>query len=153
MLFLLFQLGQDRYALEASQVAEVLPLVSITPIPQAPAGVAGICNYHGVPVPVIDVSALMLGQPAQRRLSTRILLVYYPDDNGEKHLLGFIAEKAVETVRREPTDFRASGITNDAAASLGPVAIDAHGLVQWIAMHKLLPASVRHVLFKQLGEN
>ncbi len=153
MLFLLFQLGQDRYVLDASQIAEVVPLLSITPIPQAPPGVAGICNYHGLLVPVIDISALLLSQPAQRRLSTRILLVYYPDDNGEKQLLGFIAEKAVETVRREPTDFRASGITNDAAASLGPVAIDAHGLVQWIAVHKVLPASVRHVLFKQLEEN
>ena len=153
MLFLLFQLGTDRYALDASQVAEVLPLVSLKHIPQAPLGVAGVFNYHGAPVPVIDINELTLGWPAQRRLSTRILLVHYPDANGAKHLLGLIAEKATETMRREPTDFRASGITNDAAAYLGPVAPDARGLVQWIEVNQLLPASVRDVLFKQPEEN
>jgi len=50
MLFLLFQLGQDRYALEASRVIEVLPLVSLKRIPQAPRGVAGLFNYRGRPV-------------------------------------------------------------------------------------------------------
>ena len=33
-------------------IAEVLPLVDITAIPQAPAGVAGLFNYRGTPVPV-----------------------------------------------------------------------------------------------------
>ena len=45
MLFLLFQLGQDRYALDTGRVAEVLPLVAITPIPQAPPELAGLFNY------------------------------------------------------------------------------------------------------------
>jgi len=35
MLFLLFQLAKDRYALDAGQVAEVLPWVGIKQIPQA----------------------------------------------------------------------------------------------------------------------
>ena len=34
MLFLLFQLGEDRYALDTGRVIEVLPLVAITPIPR-----------------------------------------------------------------------------------------------------------------------
>ena len=41
MLFLLFQLGRERYALEAGQVAAVLPLLNIMGIPQAPRAVAG----------------------------------------------------------------------------------------------------------------
>ena len=52
MLFLLFQIGQHRYALDSRRVAEVLPLVDIKEIPHAPAGVAGVFNYRGVPVPV-----------------------------------------------------------------------------------------------------
>ena len=76
MLFLLFQLGRERYALEAGQVAAVLPLLSIKEIPQAPPAVAGLCNYRGRPVPVIDLSELTLGRPAQSRLSTRIVLVH-----------------------------------------------------------------------------
>src|SRR5580704_4819047 len=143
MLFLLLELGDDRYALDARQVAEVLPLVSITRLPQAPPSVAGILNYRGAPVPVIDVSQLIVGRPAERRLSTRIVLVHYPDAGGERRLLGLIAERCTHTVRREETDFAASGVSSDGAPYLGPVATDARGLLQWVDARTLLPAPVR----------
>jgi len=149
MLFLVFELARDRYVLDVSQVAEVLPLVAIKEIPQAPPAVAGILNYRGAPVPVIDVSQLTLGRPAERRLSTRIVLVHYPDADGHTRLLGLIAERATQTVRREEADFVASGVTSDGASYLGPVAADARGLLQWLDARTLLPASVRDVLFRQ----
>jgi chemotaxis-related protein WspB len=148
MLFFLFRLGEDRYALDALQIAEILPLVSVKRIPLAPTGVAGIIDYHGAPVPLIDLSQLALGRPARQRLGTRIILVNYPDQEGATHLLGLLAERATETMRRDPADF-VSGVGNDAAPYLGPVAADAHGLVQWIQVDKLLPRSVRDRLFKQ----
>jgi chemotaxis-related protein WspB len=149
MLFLLLELAQDRYVLDARQVAEVLPLVTIKRLPQAPTCVAGILDYRGAPVPVIDVSQLMLGRPSERRLSTRIILVHYPDAGGQRRLLGLIAERATHTVRREETDFVASGVTNEDAPYLGPVATDARGLLQWLDARTLLPASVRDMLFRQ----
>ena len=104
-------------------------------------------NCRGVPVPVIDLSQLTMGRPAQSRLNTRIVLVHYPDGRGGTRLLGLIAEKVTETVRRDKADFVASGVTNDRAPYLGPVAADARGLMQWIDVESLLPASVRDVLF------
>jgi chemotaxis-related protein WspB len=148
MLFVLFQLGHDRYALDAMQVAEILPLLCIKQSPLAPAGVAGAVNYRNAPLPVIDLSELALGRPAVRRQSTRIILVHYPDRDGTPQLLGLIAEKATETMRCEPSDFRSSGITNEGAPYLGPIVSDASGLIQWIEVDKLLPPSVRDVLFK-----
>ena len=35
MLFLLFQMGKDRYALEASRVVEVVPMLALNQLPQA----------------------------------------------------------------------------------------------------------------------
>ena len=147
MLFLLFELGHERYALDVRQVAEVLPLLTIKPIPQTPAAVAGVMNFRGVPVPVIDVSQLTLGRPSQRRLSTRIVLVHYPDAEGGTRLLGLIAERATETLRREPADFLPSGVTSEGAPYLGPVTPDAGGLLQWIDVTTLPPPAVRDVLF------
>ena len=150
MLFLLFELGADRYALDALQIAEVLPLVAIKHIPQAPPAVSGVFNYRGAPVPVIDVSQLTLGRPAARRLSTRIVLVHYPcGDDGATHLLGLIVEKATQTERHAPADFVASGITSADAPYLGPVATDARGLLQWIDVQTLLPPAFRDMLFNQ----
>ena len=77
-------------------------------------------------------------------MSTRIVLVHYPDGDGEPRLLGLIAETAPpRPCGASPADFVASGIANDDAPYLGPVATDARGLVQWIDVSKLLPASVR----------
>lgn len=152
MLFILFHLGPDCYALDAAQVAEVLPLVQVKKIPRVPAGVAGVITYRGKPVPVLDLSELALGRPARARLSTRLLLMHYSAADGTPRLLGLIAEKATETLRRAPEDFVASGVKSDGAPYLGPVAHDARGLIQWVQVDKLLPASVRELLFKQIEE-
>jgi chemotaxis-related protein WspB len=152
MLFLLFQLGRDHYAINAAQVAEVLPLVQMKEIPHAPVGVAGVFIFRGAPVPVLDLSILALGRPAHIRLSTRLLLVHYPDAAGTKRLLGLIAEKATETLRRDPLDFVATGVKSDGAPYLGPVASDARGVIQWIEVDKLITPAVREALFSPATE-
>lgn len=149
MLFLLFQLGKDRYALEASRVVEVVPLLEMKELPQAPKGVVGIFNYRGRPVPAVDLSALTLGQPASERFSTRIIIVNYPDGSGTNRLLGLIAEHATETVRKDAKDFIDSGVKLDQAPYLGPILMDDRSPVQWIYEQRLLPDPVRNVLFAE----
>lgn len=149
MLLLLFQLGKNEYALDVTQIAEVVPLVDVTGIPQAPPGVAGMFDWHGAPVPLIDLSQLMLGRAAHDRLSTRIIVVNYPDDTGQTRRLGLIAEGATETMRRERADFVDAGVTSDGGSYLGPVARGSRGLVQWVEVSKLLSGPVRNVLFRQ----
>jgi chemotaxis-related protein WspB len=147
MLFLLFQLGQDRYALEASRVVEVLPLLTMKRLPQAPRGVVGIFNYRGQPVPAIDLSELTLGQPASERLSTRIIVMRYLDAAGATHLFGLVAERATETLRRDAREFVQAGLKIGAAPYLGPVLMDSQGPIQWINEQRLLPEPVRRLLF------
>ncbi len=134
MLFILFQIGTGRFALEATRITEVLPLMSVRPLPQAPAGVTGVLSYRGAPLPVIDLSQLVLGQPAQPRLSTRILVVTCA---GGKHV-GLIAERANETLRREPTEFADTGVALPGAPYLGPVTQDPRGFVQRVDPEKLI---------------
>lgn len=152
MLFVVFQLGDHRYAIDAAQVAEILPLVSVKPIPQAPHGVAGVFNYRGAPVPVIDLSELTLGRPAVQRLSTRMIVVDYNSNQGENRPLALIAEKAMETVRLEPNDFLPTGLSSSRNGYLGPVANDAQGLLQQVEIKKLLPTGVRAALFQESWE-
>jgi chemotaxis-related protein WspB len=149
MLFLLFQLGKDRYALEASRVVEVVPLVELKQLPQAPKGVAGILNYRGRPVPVVDLCALTLGHAASELLSTRIIIINYPDARGTHRLLGLIAERATEAVRRDPKDFVDSGVKLAEAPYLGPILMADSAPIQWIYEQRLLPEPVRNLLFSQ----
>lgn len=151
MLFLLFELGLDRYAFDVGQIAEVLPLVRIKPVPRAPPGVAGLFNYRGVSVPVVDLSELTLGRPAPARLSTRLIVVHYPDGRGSTRLLGLIAEHVTDTMRREAPDFQPSGIGRDDAVCAGRVTSDSRGFIQWLDVTTLLPPSLRDVLFNDAG--
>jgi chemotaxis-related protein WspB len=144
VVFLLFQMGADRYALDVRRVAEVVPLVALKQLPQAPNGVAGVFDYRGRPVPVIDLSQLATGRAASQRLGTRIVMVDYA---GGAHLLGLIAEKATETFRRDPESFAPAGVASAGAPYLGPVCMDARGMIQWIDIESLLPESVSRSLF------
>ncbi len=148
MLFLVFELDGDRYALDSRQLIEVLPLVNLKPLSGAPQGIAGIFDYHGLPVPAVDLSMVISGRTAQRRLNTRIVIVNYPGTHDVPHALGLIAEKATTTVRLDPAQFKESGVSNGETAYLGPVARHAQGLIQWLSVPQLLPPAVRNVLFQ-----
>lgn len=146
VLFLLFQLGSDRYALRASDVVEVLPLLALKAIPGAPDGVAGVMNYRGQPVPVIDLSALALQRPAAQRASTRLFVVRHPTA-GDERLLGLIAERATEMMRRTEKQFQPSGVSGERMRYLGPVTTDEHGLIQRIEVTELLDEALRDALW------
>ena len=149
MMFLLFHLGQDRYVIEASRVIEVLPLVDLKRIPEAPQGVAGLFNYRGQPVPAVDLSELTLGRPAADCLSTRLIVVGYPDESGRRHPLGLIAERATEIIRREVAQFIEPGLNVGGPSYLGPVLMDGQGVIQWVHEGRLLPDRVRDLLLSE----
>ena len=77
MLFLLFELDGERYALDAAQIVEVRALAPVKSIPGAPPWIAGAIDQRGEPVPVIDVAQLALGRAARRLRSTRLVVVRY----------------------------------------------------------------------------
>ncbi|KWK79619.1 chemotaxis protein CheW [Burkholderia ubonensis] len=154
MLFLLFELDGERYALEAARIVEVLALAPVKSIPGAPPWIAGAIDRHGKPVPVIDVAQLALGRAARRLRSTRLVVVRYrtpdapPDAGGAAgRMLGLIVEHATQTCRIDPARFADSGIATPHARWLGPVAGDASGFVQWVDVRRMLDDDARALLF------
>lgn len=123
MLFLHFRLGGDSVALATDGIVEIVPLSDIKQMRQAPNGVAGSFEYRGRFVPVVDLCALELGRPSQRRLSTRIVVMRHPAD--EAALIGLIAENATETLLLDPAQF-------------APFATGPRGLVQRVEVEELL---------------
>ncbi len=144
MLCLLFALGRDRYALDTADVAEVLPLVEIKGIPHAPPGIAGVCNFRGAPVPVIDLRVMLGGPSSPASLSTRLILVR----DRSAHVVGLIAEQVTSTLRCMESDFVPTGVDPDGAPYLGPVMAHEGTLIQRIRVDELLPAGTRAQLFR-----
>ena len=149
MLFLLFQLGEDRYALEAGRIVEVLPFVALKRLPQAPPAVAGVFNYRGQPVPAVDLCALATGQAARERLSTRMVIIRYRPEDGSERLLGLVAENATQMLRKSAKDFVDPGVSIRAAPYLGPILMDGEHPIQWVDTQRLLSEQVRELLFSE----
>lgn len=149
MLFLLFDLDGDRYALAATQIVEVLALVPAKAIPGAPAWIAGVIERRGALVPVIDVPQLALGRDARRLRSTRLVLVRYgmDDASGADRLIGLIVEHATRTRRIDHERFADSGVATPDARWLGPVASDAGDIVQWVDPQQMLDDDAKALLF------
>jgi chemotaxis-related protein WspB len=159
MLFLLFQLANDLYALDTREIVEVLPLVNVKEIPQAPRAVCGLFDYHGATVPLVDLSELAHGTPSRRMMSTRIALLRYPGRSGGEQLrlqypgtssgeqlLGLIVERARATLRRSEEDFSESDVAG--ASFLGRVTREGDAIIQRISVEHLLPPVIREQLFQ-----
>lgn len=149
MLALLFSIGEDRYGLPVAAVAEITPMLRLKQMPGAPAFVAGLCNYRGQAIPVLDVSALAGGQPCRPVLSTRMIVVHYPLAAGGVRCLGLLAEKATETVDIPAAALRPTGVRVDEAPFLGKVAIASGEMVQLVEVGQLLTPEVEARLFQE----
>lgn len=144
MLFLLVQIARQRYALEAGAIDEVLPLIEVRSLPHAPPALAGMFDFRGEPVPLVDLGMLAAGSPAQRCLSTRILLARLPGE--AKRRVGLIAERATHTARIDASEFRDPGVRLGDAPYLGPVTSFEGSLLQRLELEPLLRCSIAPLL-------
>ena len=70
---IVLRIGKERYGVDLSDVAEVLPPVRATPVPGAPAVFAGVINVHGEIRPVIDLRRLLGIETAPNRDLARVI--------------------------------------------------------------------------------
>lgn len=147
MLLLQFQAGGERYGLDITQVIEVAPLICLRKVPHSAREVAGTFNYRGTLVPVLDVTTILTGDPSRPLMSTRIILVDYPGDDGRSHILGLLAESVTEMVRCRPADLQAPVVTISEAPYLGDILFDERGSLQILELERFLPRELLFSLF------
>lgn len=151
MLVLLFNLGDDRYGLEARRVVEIVPMIHLRTIAKTPDYVAGVFQYRGRMVPVVDLLRLVRQEFCVQRLSTRLILVNYPESpeaGMESNILGLMAEKVTEAVDLKDESFQSSNLAVGEAPYLGRLATDAHGMIQMLRLKRILPKALHESLFR-----
>ena len=147
MLMLLFRLGDSRYAIPVREVIEVTPHVELQALARTPDYVAGLCNYRGQQVPVIDLCRLVEDRCCCKLLTTRIMLVRFPTAGGGSATLGLLAEAVTETAYVDDAAFACTGVQSDEAPFLGDAAQLRQGLVRSVTVAELLPPQVQSLLF------
>jgi len=153
MLFILFSAGDDLYGIAAGEVEEVVPFAQLKALPQTHPALAGLLNFHGQPVPVLDLSQLLGGRPAETFLTTRILLCRGALASAPERLLGLLAENAVATRDLDESAFRPPGAAPPDAPHAGSVYEMPDGrYLQRIHPARILPAAVTRELLAQIQE-
>jgi chemotaxis-related protein WspB len=140
-LFLQIRTGTQGYLLETRYVTRVLPLMRIRSVPPVIAGLSGIINYQGSPVPVLDFCELLFQRPAVRQVSTRLILINLASFPAAELLctdrVALLAEGVSDVIRLAPSDFLES-VRPEGARYLGPMAnVEGHFL-QRIELEELL---------------
>ena len=159
MLCLSFTVAGLPYALPARRIVKVLPCLGLRPLPRAPDYVAGLLDYLGRPVPILDLGLLAGEAPCKLLLSTRIILLNpaaAPDPSRATHpsrssnpkgrLLGLMAEQATDTLEISEADLSAPGLSLPDAPFLGRLADRDGKLVQLVEPSGLLLGEVRELL-------
>lgn len=104
-----FTLGGNFYALPVSEVTEVVRMVEVTPLPDAPSFVEGVVNLRGAVIPVLDMRKRLGMAPAPYTYFTRILVLAM-----HGHTAGMIVDAVDGVADIEPGDMGA-----DPSESLG----------------------------------
>jgi purine-binding chemotaxis protein CheW len=99
--YLTFRLGQEVFALGIGQVREVLDFTQVTRVPRMPEFMRGVINLRGAVVPVVDLR-LRFGLGATERTVNTCVIIAEVEVQGERALLGALADSVQEVVDLEP---------------------------------------------------
>ncbi len=113
---IVFALGQARYAVELRWVREVFTLGPVTPVAHAPESVAGVVNYRGAIMPILDLAVLLGGGRMWRRAAAY---------SGEGAIL--IQVEDVRAALRVSGVVEVATLREDRADPLGSALIDSSG--------------------------
>jgi chemotaxis-related protein WspB len=107
---IVFALGPARYAVELRWVREVFTLGPVTPVAHAPESVAGVVNYRGAIMPILDLMVLLGGPdaaPAAAYSGEGAILIQVEDVRAALRVSGVVE---VATLREDRGDPLASAL-------------------------------------------
>jgi purine-binding chemotaxis protein CheW len=99
--YLTFQLGDEVFGLEVSNVREILELTNVTKVPKTPDFMIGVINLRGSVVPVLDMRVKFGLTRTEHTINTCIIVVEV-DFEGEATIIGALVDSVKEVFELEP---------------------------------------------------
>jgi purine-binding chemotaxis protein CheW len=100
--YLTFKLEDEVYALEITQIREVLDNTKITKVPKTPDFMKGVINLRGGVVPVVDMRLKFGLTATEFTVDTCIIIAEITVDN-EETLIGALADQVREVLEIDPS--------------------------------------------------
>jgi purine-binding chemotaxis protein CheW len=89
-----FKLENEEYGVDILRVKEIIKMIKLTPIPNAPDYIEGVINLRGKIIPVVDIRRKMGMNKKEIDKNSRIIVVELNDKT-----LGFIVDEVSEVLR------------------------------------------------------
>ncbi len=99
--YITFRLDSEMFAIDVSQVREILDVTAITKIPRAPDFMRGVINVRGSVVPVVDLRLKFGMEKIEQTPDTRIVVMEI-DLYGELTTIGTLADAVNNVMDIEP---------------------------------------------------
>lgn len=144
-LFLLFNLGANRFAVETDCITEIVPIVELIKVPKTEAFVCGLMNYRGETLSVIDTVRLLYDFDYNKKMCSRIIIVSTTENNKTTRI-GLIAEKVNRTCRIDTNETSEHSLTIEHTPYLGTIISNQDGDIQIIDLKKLIEHESRHLI-------
>jgi purine-binding chemotaxis protein CheW len=98
--YITFKLGDEFFAINVTQVREILELSQITKVPTAPHYMRGVVNVRGKAIPVADLRSKFGLPRAADTVQTRIIVMEI-EIEGDVAVVGGIADSVHEVIELE----------------------------------------------------
>ena len=89
-----FKIGEEEFGVDITKVQEIIRMVDITRVPNAPHFVEGVINLRGKVIPIIDMRKRLELDSKEYDKDTRIIVVEI-----EGKIVGFIVDSVSEVLR------------------------------------------------------
>lgn len=152
MLWLIFHVGLERFAIPGLRVDKVLPMVALHRAAQLPSGLAGAFSYRGVVTPVIDLAHWLLGNSTPLRLSTRMILIPLAAESLDQKFC-VLADRVEELRAIDADNCDSKSLAGwSGSLALGHVIADEHGFLQVLDLDRLIAEAQRNALLPPVAE-
>jgi len=78
--YLVFRIDDQLFGIDIRAVFQVVRAAALTPVPNGPPLLAGLLNFHGTIVPVIDIRKQLKFAPKSMSVNDRIIIVAAPEN-------------------------------------------------------------------------
>lgn len=105
--YLTFRVLGKRYAVNILDIKEIIEVTQMTRVPMALAAVRGVMNLRGNVAPVVDLAERF--HATRTELDRRsVILVIQLEVEGERQVMGMLAEEVNEIVEIPPEQFQSA---------------------------------------------
>lgn len=106
--YLTFHLGGEMFTVNVASVLEIIEPGEeyvITPLPKAPGSIAGVVNFRGHVLPILNLRVKM-DMDNYKDNERFVIIILSLELDGQSELVGMIADKVVDVIEIEEADKR-----------------------------------------------